>query len=127
MTAESSYRCFFETYDNLEANRKQQSLLLKPKYLEAFANDTKRMLEGKGKVLRSVVDKVPFLRDIEVFRTDFTVFCEDTFRAYKTVKTPHPIFSELTNLENKLKTKISSDPEKQTLCNLVERLVEKRD
>ena len=104
MTAESSYRGFFQTYDNLEANRKQQRLLLKPKYLKAFDSDNKRMLEGKSKVLRSVVDKVPFLRDIEGFRT-----------------------TEQTNLENKLKTKISSDSEKQTLCNQVERLVETRD
>ena len=127
MTAESAYRGFFETYDYLEANRKQQSLLLKPKYLEAFDSDTKRMLEEKSKVLRSVVEKVPFLRDIEMFRTDFSGYCEDTFRAYKTVKAAHPIFSELTNLENRWKTEISSDSEKQTLCNQVERLVEKLD
>ena len=61
MTAESAYRGFFETYDNLEANKKRQRLLLKPKYLEAFDNDTKRMLEEKSKVLERVVDKVPFL------------------------------------------------------------------
>ena len=127
MTDKSVNRGFFETYDNLEANRKQQRLLLKPKYLEAFDNDTKRMLEEKSKVLKSVVDKVPFLRDIEMFRTDFSGYCEDTLRAYKTVKVAHPIFSELTNLEKKLKTEISSDSEKQTLCNLVERLVEKLD
>ena len=45
MTAEGAYRCFFETYDNLEDNRQQQRLLLKPKYFESFDNDTKRMLE----------------------------------------------------------------------------------
>ena len=127
MTAESAYRGFFETYDNLEVNRKQQRLLLKPKYLEVFDKNTKRMLEEKSKVLRSVVDKVPFLRDIEILRTDFSGYCEDTFRKYKTVKAAHPIFSELTNLENRLKTEISSDSEKQTLCNQVERLVEKLD
>ena len=52
MTAEGAYRCFFETYDNLEDNRQQQRLLLKPKYFESFDNDTKRMLEEKRKVLR---------------------------------------------------------------------------
>ena len=57
MTAEGVYRCFFETYDNLEDNRQQQRLLLKPKYFEGFDNDTKRMLEEKSKVLRTVVDK----------------------------------------------------------------------
>ena len=65
MTAEGAYRCFFETYDNLEDNRQQQRLLLKPKYFESFDNDTKRMLEEKRKVLRWVVDKVPDLRGIE--------------------------------------------------------------
>ena len=127
MTAESAFHGFFETHDNLDASRKQQSLLLKPKYLEAFDNDTKHMLEEKSKVLRSVVEKVPFLRDIEIFRTDFIGYGEDTFRAYKTVKAAHPIFSELTNLENKLKREISSDSKKQTWCNQVERLAEKLD
>ena len=78
ITAESAYRGFFETY-NLQANRKQQRLLLKPKYLEAVDIDTKRMLEEKSKVLRSVVDQVQFLRDIEMFRTGFSGFCGDTF------------------------------------------------
>ena len=126
MTAESAYRVFFETYDNLEANRKQQRLLSKPKYLEAFDNDIKRMLENV-KDLRWVVDKVPFLRDIERFRKEFVGYCEDTFRAYKTVKTAHPIESELSILEEKLKTENVSDSEKQTLCNHVERIVEKQD
>ena len=49
MTAESAYRFFFETHDKLEANRKQQKLILKPKYLEAFDNATRRMLEKKSK------------------------------------------------------------------------------
>ena len=127
MTAENAYHGFSGKYKNLEANRKQQRLLLKPNDLEAFGNDTKRMLEEKSKVLRWVVDKIPFLRDTEMFRTDFSGNCEDTFRAYKTVKAAHPIFSKLTDLENKLKTEISSDSEKQTLCNQVERLVEKLD
>ena len=83
------------------------------------------MLEEMSKVLRSVVDKVPFLRDIEMLRTEFSDYCQDTFRSYKTVNAAHPIFSELTNLENKLKTEISSDSEKQILCNQVEWLVEK--
>ena len=49
MTAESAYRVFCETHDKLEANRKQQKLILKPKYLEAFDNATRRMLEKKSK------------------------------------------------------------------------------
>ena len=79
MSAESAYRGFFETYDNLEANRIQQRLLFKPKYLEAYDNDSKSMLEEKSKDLRWVVDEVPFLRDIENLRTEFVGYCEDTF------------------------------------------------
>ena len=63
----------------------------------------------------------------EMFRIDFSGYCEDTFRAYKTVKVAQPISSELTNLENRLKSEISSDSEKATLCNQMERLVEKLD
>ena len=109
MTADSAYRGFFEKYNNLEAIRKQQKLLLKPNYIEALDNETKRMLEEKSKVFRWVVDKVPFLRDIEMLRTHFSGYCEDPLWAYKTVKAAHPIFNELTNLKNKLKTEISSD------------------
>ena len=36
MTAEGAYRCFFETYDNLEDNRQQQRLLLNQSTLKAF-------------------------------------------------------------------------------------------
>ena len=88
--------------DNLEANRMQQTLLLKPKYLEVFDNGTKRMLEEKSKDLRWVVDEVPFLRDIERLRTGFVGDCEDTSRAYKTVKATHQIEIELSSLEEKL-------------------------
>ena len=48
MTADGAYRCFFETYDNLEDNRQQLWLPLKPKCFENFDNDTKRMLEEKS-------------------------------------------------------------------------------
>ena len=125
MTAECAYRDFFETYDNLESNRTQQRLLLKPKYLEGFDNDTKRMLEENSKNLRWVVDKVSFLRDIEKFRTEIVGFCEDTIRTHKTVKAAHSIQSEISSLEEKLKIENLSDSEKETLCNQVERLVEK--
>ena len=83
MTAEGAYRCFFETYDNLEDNRQQQRLLLKPKYFESFDNDTKRMLEEKSKVLRWVVDKVPDLRGIEDCRAIVFDYRKDTLREYK--------------------------------------------
>ena len=37
---EKVYQCFFETYDDLKENRKQQRQFLKPKYLENFDGDT---------------------------------------------------------------------------------------
>ena len=69
------------------------------------------MLEEKSKDLRCVVE-VPFLRDIERFCTDFIGNCDDTFRAYKTVKIAHQIESELSSLEEKLKTENLSNSEK---------------
>ena len=46
MKVESSYLWFFETYDNIEDNRQQQKLLLKPKYIENCDNETKRLFEA---------------------------------------------------------------------------------
>ena len=83
MTAEGVYRCFFETYDNLEDNRQQQRLLSKPKYFKIFENDTKRMLEEKSKVLRWVVDKIPDLRFLEDCRAVVVDYQKDTLRVYK--------------------------------------------
>ena len=127
MTAEAAYRCFFETYDNLEDNQQQQRLLLKPKYFESFDNDTKRMLEEESKVLRWVVDKVPDLRDIEDCRAVVIDYRKDTLRVYKLMKGSVPIVNELLKLEKKLKAENLSDSEKQILCNQAERLLEKLD
>ena len=85
------------------------------------------MLQDKSKVLRWVVDKVPFHLGIEMFHRKFFSHWKDLFQAYNSLKAAAINFSELTNLVNKLKTEISSDSEKQTLCNQVERLVEKLD
>ena len=103
MTAEGAYRCFFETYDNLEDNPQQQRLILKPKYFESFDNDTKRMLEEKSKVLRWVVDKVPDLRDIENCRAVVVDYRKDTLRWYKLLEDSVPIENELLEIEKKLK------------------------
>ena len=116
--AQSAYRCCFETYESLEDVRKKQTLPLKPQYLEAFDNDIKRMLQEKSKVLRWVVDKVPFLREIESSCTEFVGYLKDIFPAYKSVKAACSIVNELSNLE-KLKTETSSDCKKATLCNQV--------
>ena len=127
MTAESAYRCFFETYDNLEDNRQQQRLLLKPKYVESFDNDTKPILEEKGKVLRWVVDKIPDLQDIEDCRAVVVDYRKDTLRWYNILEDSVTIENELVELEKKLKSENLSDCEKQILCDQAERLLEKRD
>ena len=49
MTGIQAYKCFYETFDQLEENRSNQMELLKPKYQEPFASDTKRMLDEKRK------------------------------------------------------------------------------
>ena len=127
MTAEGAYRCFFETYDNLEDNRHQQRLLLKPKYFESFDNDTKRMLEEKTKVLRWVVDKISDLRFFENGRAVVVDYWKDTLRVCKLLGDYVPIENELSELEKKLKVEDSSEPEKQILCDQAERLLEKLD
>ena len=127
MTAESAYRCFFRTYDDLEDNRQQQRLLLKPKYFENFDNDTKRMLEEKKKVLRWVVDKIPDLQDIEDCRAVVVDYRKYTLRWYKLWKDANLIEHELGELEKKLKSENLSDSERQILCDQMERLLEKLD
>ena len=127
MTAEGAYRRFFETYDNLEDNRQQQRLLLKPRYFESFDNDTKRMLEEKSKVLRWVVDKVPDLRDIEDCRAVVVDYRKDTLRWYSMLEDSVPIESELVELEKKLKSENLSNSEKQILRDQAERFLEKLD
>ena len=103
MATEGAYRCFFETYGNLEDNRQQQRSLLKPKYFGNFDNDTKGMLEEKSKVLRWVVDKVPDRRDIEDCRAVVVDYRKDTLRGYKLLENSVPNEIELLKLEKKLK------------------------
>ena len=98
VSAERAFQCFFETYDDLEENRKQQRLLLKPKYFEIFDSDTKRILEEKSKVLRWVVEKVPFLRDIENLHTEVFVCRKDTLRLYTMLKKGESFYREAAKL-----------------------------
>ena len=111
----------------LEDNRQQQRLLLKPKYFESFDNDTKRMLEEKSKVLRWVVDKIPDLQDIEDCRAVVVDYRKDTLRWYNILEDSVPIEKELVELEKKLKSENLSDSEKQILCDQAERFLEKLD
>ena len=85
---------------------------------------TENSSEEKIKVLRLVVDKIPFLGDIESFHKELVGYWKDRFRGYESAKIAGPILSELSNLEKKLKTENSSDSENQKLCNQVQRLVE---
>ena len=78
------------------------------------------MLEEKSKILRWVVDKVPFLGDIESFCTEFVGYFEDIFLEYKTVEADNPIPNEQSSLEKKLKTENSSDSEKQRAIKTLE-------
>ena len=77
--------------------------------------------------MRWVDEKVPFLRDIEGFRTEVIDCRKDTVRAYKLVGAAKPIFNDLPKMEWKLKAENLSDSDKQTLCNQMEELVEMID
>ena len=110
VSAETPYQCFFKTYDELDGNREQQRLILKPKYFKIFDNDTKRNLEEKSKILRWVVEKVPFLRDIERFRTELLDCRKNTIRAFQLVEATKPYYNELLKLEKNLKSENLSDP-----------------
>ena len=63
-------------------------------YFENFDSDTKRLLEEKNKVLRCVVEKVPFFRDIDGFRTEVADYHKDTLRACTLVEATKPNFNE---------------------------------
>ena len=52
VSAEGAYQCFFETYDEIEENRKQQRQLLKPKYFESYDGDTERKLGDRKQTLK---------------------------------------------------------------------------
>ena len=133
MTPKGAYRCFFETYNKLEDNRQQQSLLLKPKFFVKFDNDTKRMLEEKSKVLRWVVDSEPDLWDNKDCCAVVVNYRKDTLREYKLLENSVAIENELVkliverNCWKKLKAENVSYSEKQILCNQAERLWEKLD
>ena len=70
------------------------------------------MLEENSKVLRWVVEKLPFLRDIEGFRTEVIDCRNNTVFAYKLVEAAKPIFNDLPKMEKKLRTENLSDSEK---------------
>ena len=127
IAGENAYQCFFEVYDALEDNKKQQWLLLKPKHFENF--DTKRLLEGKSKVLRWVVYKVTFLRDIENYRTELFHCRKNRLPVYKLdeVRVSVSISIKMSTSKKKLKAENLSHHEEQTVCSQLEELVKKLD
>ncbi len=82
MTGIQAYKCFYETFDQLEENRSNQMELLKPKYQDPFASDTKRMLEEKKKILSWLLKEVPDLREIVNCRSQVIDYRADTLRCY---------------------------------------------
>ena len=83
VSTEGSYQWFFESYDELEENRQQQKITIKTRFFENFDSDKKCILEEMSKILRWVVEKVPFLGDIERFRTEI---CDCRKRQLKTIQ-----------------------------------------
>ena len=80
------------------------------------------MFEKLSKVLRWVVDIVPFLGDVKSFRTKIVNCLKDEWRAYNTVKAVAPNLSEISKWEKKAKTENLSKSKKQIICNHFEQL-----
>ena len=68
---------------------------------------------------------MPFLRDIERFRTEIFDFRKNTLRVYKLMEAHKQILKKLSYLEKKLWAENINDSKKQTLCNQMEELVKK--
>ena len=105
VSAEKANQGFFETYDEIEENREQQRLLLKPKFFEIFDNDNNRMLKKNCIILGLVIDKMPSLQDIEIFGSEFVDCRKDTLRAYIVMDASNPVLNELSILEKRLQQK----------------------
>ena len=86
MTGIQAYKCFYETFDRLAENWSDQLELLKPKYQDPFASDTKRMLEEKKKVLSWLLNKVPDLREIVNCRNLVSDYRANTLQYYEICK-----------------------------------------
>ena len=80
MTGIQAYKCFYETFDRLAENRSDQLELLKPKYQDPFASDTKRMLDEKRKILSWLLKEVPDLLKIVNLRSRVSDNRENTLK-----------------------------------------------
>ena len=95
MTGIQAYKCFYETFDQLEENRSNQMELLKPKYQEPFASDTKRMLDEKRKILSWLLKEVPDLDDIVYGRSQVSDYRANTLQYYEICKRIYATHEEL--------------------------------
>ena len=124
MTGIQAYKCFYETFDRLAENRSDQLELLKPKYQDPFASDTKRMLEEKKKVLSWVLKDVPDLREIVNLRSVVNDYRANTLQCFELCKKVNDNEEESKKLIKQLESSEDSS-EKTTLCSKLEKLMSK--
>ena len=98
--------------------------LLKAKYQDPFASDTKRMLDEKRKILSWLLEEVPDLDDIVYGRSKVSNYREDTLRYYELCKMVSANTDEENNLLKQLESSDDSS-EKPTLCSKLEKLMSK--
>ena len=116
MTGIQAYKCFYERFDRLTENRSDQLELLKPKYQEPFASDTKRMLDEKRKILSWLLKEVPDLDDIVYGQSQVSDYRANTLRYYEICKRIHATTEELDKLLKRVK-KSENSSEKTSLCS----------
>ena len=124
MTGIQAYKCFYETFDQLEENRSNQMELLKPKYQEPFASDTKRMLDEKRKILSWLLKEVPDLDDIVYGRSQVSDYRANTLQYYEICKRIYATHEELDKLIKQVK-KSENSSERTKLCSKLEKLMTK--
>ena len=123
-TGIQAYKCFYETFDRLAENRSDQLELLKPKYQDPFASDTKRMLEEKKKILSWLLNKVPDLPLIVNLRSRVSDYRANTLRYYEIWNMIETNTKEQDKLIKQLNSSENSS-EKASLCSKHEKLMTK--
>ena len=124
MTGIQAYKYFYEIFGQLEENRSNQMEILKPKYQDPFASDTKRMLEEKKKILSWLLKEVPDLDDIVYGRSQVSDYRANTLQYYETLKKINASIEEGGKLIRQLE-KSENSSEKASLCSKLEKLMTK--
>ena len=104
MTGVQAYKRFYETFDRLEENWSDQMKLLKSKYQDHFASDTKRMLDEKKKILSWLLKEVPDLRETVYGRNRVIDYRANTLQYYEILKRINASTEELDKLIKHLKS-----------------------